>query len=291
METQSRAATLIRWSSRLRHWSPGSQSTSTRFTFSPRDGAVFVSEALRVLTFSLYRKLTFFCFSTSSWVQKLCKSNRVWNESTKGAQCQQMASVHHDFQLKLHASTKTYPPGLALFCPKAPWPTRGSSETEKPLGPSSDSLLTMPVSFCNNGSQWRLSQDLYIHYGHFGEVVVLHALAESKWADKSYCMITRKSPFSTVNSKPWSFWCYCITLALPCSWIWASTMCFFSPPIRFVTLTPGDVFLTGTPPGVGVFRKPPVFLKVISWVKLKQTCRAGPHAVSVGFTSTSLDQE
>nr|XP_057926372.1 fumarylacetoacetate hydrolase domain-containing protein 2A [Doryrhamphus excisus]XP_057926373.1 fumarylacetoacetate hydrolase domain-containing protein 2A [Doryrhamphus excisus] len=30
---------------------------------------------------------------------------------------------------------------------------------------------------------------------------------------------------------------------------------------KFVTLTPGDVFLTGTPPGVGVFRKPPVFLK------------------------------
>ncbi|KAA0713803.1 Fumarylacetoacetate hydrolase domain-containing protein 2 [Triplophysa tibetana] len=30
---------------------------------------------------------------------------------------------------------------------------------------------------------------------------------------------------------------------------------------RFVTLCPGDVFLTGTPPGVGVFRNPPVFLK------------------------------
>nr|XP_015197459.1 PREDICTED: fumarylacetoacetate hydrolase domain-containing protein 2A [Lepisosteus oculatus] len=30
---------------------------------------------------------------------------------------------------------------------------------------------------------------------------------------------------------------------------------------QFVTLFPGDVFLTGTPPGVGVFRKPPVFLK------------------------------
>jgi len=33
-------------------------------------------------------------------------------------------------------------------------------------------------------------------------------------------------------------------------------------PCRFVTLCPGDVFLTGTPPGVGVFRNPPVFLKV-----------------------------
>ncbi|XP_037536215.1 fumarylacetoacetate hydrolase domain-containing protein 2A [Nematolebias whitei] len=30
---------------------------------------------------------------------------------------------------------------------------------------------------------------------------------------------------------------------------------------KFVTLTPGDVFLTGTPPGVGVFRNPPIFLK------------------------------
>lgn len=30
---------------------------------------------------------------------------------------------------------------------------------------------------------------------------------------------------------------------------------------RFVTLSPGDVFLTGTPPGVGCFRTPPVFLK------------------------------
>ncbi|XP_059586542.1 fumarylacetoacetate hydrolase domain-containing protein 2 isoform X2 [Alligator mississippiensis] len=30
---------------------------------------------------------------------------------------------------------------------------------------------------------------------------------------------------------------------------------------QFATLYPGDVFLTGTPPGVGVFRKPPMFLK------------------------------
>ncbi|XP_075592733.1 oxaloacetate tautomerase fahd2, mitochondrial-like [Balearica regulorum gibbericeps] len=30
---------------------------------------------------------------------------------------------------------------------------------------------------------------------------------------------------------------------------------------RFVTLVPGDVLLTGTPPGVGAFQKPPVFLK------------------------------
>ncbi|NXU98797.1 FAHD2 protein, partial [Cettia cetti] len=30
---------------------------------------------------------------------------------------------------------------------------------------------------------------------------------------------------------------------------------------RFVTLVPGDILLTGTPAGVGVFREPPVFLK------------------------------
>ncbi|CAI9173923.1 unnamed protein product [Rangifer tarandus platyrhynchus] len=30
---------------------------------------------------------------------------------------------------------------------------------------------------------------------------------------------------------------------------------------QFVTLYPGDIILTGTPPGVGMFRKPPVFLK------------------------------
>ena len=35
--------------------------------------------------------------------------------------------------------------------------------------------------------------------------------------------------------------------------------CCFS---RFVTLEPGDIVLTGTPPGVGCFRKPPLYLKV-----------------------------
>ena len=29
-----------------------------------------------------------------------------------------------------------------------------------------------------------------------------------------------------------------------------------------MTLKPGDVILTGTPPGVGCFKKPPVYLKV-----------------------------
>lgn len=37
-----------------------------------------------------------------------------------------------------------------------------------------------------------------------------------------------------------------------------------------MTLRPGDTVLTGTPPGVGCFRKPPLYLKV--YVKLLQLC-------------------
>jgi 2,4-diketo-3-deoxy-L-fuconate hydrolase len=44
------------------------------------------------------------------------------------------------------------------------------------------------------------------------------------------------------------------------------TMIFTVPQIvahvsQFVTLLPGDLILTGTPPGVGVGHKPPKFLK------------------------------
>lgn len=38
-------------------------------------------------------------------------------------------------------------------------------------------------------------------------------------------------------------------------------ICVFD--FRFCTLAPGDIILTGTPPGVGAFAKPPVFLKVV----------------------------
>ena len=31
--------------------------------------------------------------------------------------------------------------------------------------------------------------------------------------------------------------------------------------VRFLTLQAGDIILTGTPPGVGCFRKPPLWLK------------------------------
>jgi 2,4-didehydro-3-deoxy-L-rhamnonate hydrolase len=51
---------------------------------------------------------------------------------------------------------------------------------------------------------------------------------------------------------------------------------------RFMTLLPGDVISTGTPPGVGLGQKPPVFLKPGDVVRLgieglgeqQQTCRA-----------------
>nr|XP_033806251.1 fumarylacetoacetate hydrolase domain-containing protein 2-like isoform X2 [Geotrypetes seraphini] len=38
---------------------------------------------------------------------------------------------------------------------------------------------------------------------------------------------------------------------------------------KFATLYPGDVFLTGTPPGVGFFQNPPVFLQVGDVVQCK----------------------
>ena len=38
---------------------------------------------------------------------------------------------------------------------------------------------------------------------------------------------------------------------------------------QFSTLLPGDLILTGTPPGVGVFMKPPQFLKVGDVVECK----------------------
>jgi len=51
---------------------------------------------------------------------------------------------------------------------------------------------------------------------------------------------------------------------------------------RFMTLLPGDVISTGTPPGVGLGQKPPLFLKPGDVVRLgiqglgeqTQTCRA-----------------
>ena len=38
---------------------------------------------------------------------------------------------------------------------------------------------------------------------------------------------------------------------------------------KFCTLLPGDIILTGTPPGVGAFMKPPQFLQVGDVVECK----------------------
>jgi 2-keto-4-pentenoate hydratase/2-oxohepta-3-ene-1,7-dioic acid hydratase in catechol pathway len=53
-----------------------------------------------------------------------------------------------------------------------------------------------------------------------------------------------------------------------------------------VTLDPGDVIVTGTPSGVGVFRKPPVFMKDGDQIaveierigRLENVCRTVPAA-------------
>jgi len=49
---------------------------------------------------------------------------------------------------------------------------------------------------------------------------------------------------------------------------------------RFFTLLPGDVVLTGTPPGVGVFKKPPEYLKVGDVVEC--------HIENIGFTKNKI---
>jgi 2,4-diketo-3-deoxy-L-fuconate hydrolase len=37
---------------------------------------------------------------------------------------------------------------------------------------------------------------------------------------------------------------------------------------RFMSLQPGDVISTGTPPGVGMGQKPPVYLRPGQWMRL-----------------------
>ena len=46
---------------------------------------------------------------------------------------------------------------------------------------------------------------------------------------------------------------------------------------KLFTLLPGDLILTGTPPGVGVFMKPPEFLKASSHGKDKNGQMAVPN--------------
>ena len=57
---------------------------------------------------------------------------------------------------------------------------------------------------------------------------------------------------------------------------------------KFMTLMPGDLILTGTPSGVGCFRKPPIFLKggdtcvveIDRLGRLTNTVKADPPAAS-----------
>ena len=51
--------------------------------------------------------------------------------------------------------------------------------------------------------------------------------------------------------------------------LFSSQLVFQTPALvawvsKFCTLKPGDLILTGTPPGVGIFKKPPEFLQVRS---------------------------
>ena len=50
-----------------------------------------------------------------------------------------------------------------------------------------------------------------------------------------------------------------------------------------MTLQPGDVILTGTPPGVAPFRKPPLWLKVGILAKDKLTVLPGIISTSTYF--------
>uniref|UniRef100_A0A8C4J8N9 Fumarylacetoacetase-like C-terminal domain-containing protein n=1 Tax=Dromaius novaehollandiae TaxID=8790 RepID=A0A8C4J8N9_DRONO len=54
---------------------------------------------------------------------------------------------------------------------------------------------------------------------------------------------------------------------------------------RFVTLLPGDVFLTGTPPGVGLFRKPPVFSRFALERKGSPRRSRGPAGLASSFST------
>ena len=52
---------------------------------------------------------------------------------------------------------------------------------------------------------------------------------------------------------------------------------------RFITLYPGDVVITGTPPGVGCFRKPPVYLKVSKIMLIAKLTRNTPTQPMLGI--------
>lgn len=139
---------------------------------------------------NIYKTFIFFCLSNSRWECSFHLrnyANRVVSEMNpqKEHRAGKWPPFITDSKLKLHASTKTHPPCPKPLCPKAPWPTGALSDliwdsrTEKPLRPSLDLLLTMPVLFCNNCSPLQLSRDQYRCLDHLGKLL--------------FCMTTRKS--------------------------------------------------------------------------------------------------
>jgi len=93
-----------------------------------------------------------------------------------------------------------------------------------------------------NGGQWLLGKT-FDTYAPLGPAIVTRDEVDVK-AAKLWCKVNGEQ-LQTGNTDQLVFTCEeCIA--------WIS---------RFVTLYPGDVIMTGTPPGVGCFRKPPVWLK------------------------------
>jgi len=93
-----------------------------------------------------------------------------------------------------------------------------------------------------NGGQWLLGKT-FDTFTPLGPVLVTKD--ELKVEDTGIRCILNGTPVQESSTKQLIFSvAYCVK--------WIST---------FVTLKPGDIILTGTPPGVGCFRNPPLFLK------------------------------
>jgi 2-keto-4-pentenoate hydratase/2-oxohepta-3-ene-1,7-dioic acid hydratase in catechol pathway len=54
----------------------------------------------------------------------------------------------------------------------------------------------------------------------------------------------------------------------------AELVCYIS---KYMTLMPGDVITTGTPPGVGMARNPRVFLKLGDEIRATISCLGEQH--------------
>ena len=118
METQSRAATLIRWSSRWRHWSPGCQSKFTLKVFHSWWCCIFLYRDIVLFSFRLVSASVNQAESAEFLLKKLCKSNRVSEMNPQKEHCAgKLPQFITDSQLKCHLPTKTYPLRLGAFRP------------------------------------------------------------------------------------------------------------------------------------------------------------------------------